>query len=79
MQGQPQDPGMGWSALRVGHGLIGHLALVHVQALVQRGIVFHGLFGALLGNAQPLHFERRGKAWTVRSLLPNTDAGAALA
>lgn len=36
----------------------------------------------LLGNAQPLRFERRGGKWAVRSLLPRTEGtevGAALA
>jgi probable phosphoglycerate mutase len=33
----------------------------------------------LLGNAQPLRFERSGAAWRVTSLLQDVDGGAALA
>ena len=34
---------------------------------------------SVLGNAQPLRFERSGPAWRVRSLLQAVDGGAALA
>ena len=33
----------------------------------------------LLGNAQPLRFERDGAGWRVRSLLQQVDGGAAIA
>lgn len=33
----------------------------------------------LLGNAQPLRFEREGGAWRVRSLLQQVDGGGAIA
>lgn len=33
----------------------------------------------LLGNAQPLRFERNGAAWDVKSLLLHVDGGAAVA
>jgi probable phosphoglycerate mutase len=33
----------------------------------------------LLGNAQPLRFERDGTGWRVRSLLQQVDGGAAIA
>jgi glucosyl-3-phosphoglycerate phosphatase len=33
----------------------------------------------VLGNAQPLRFERNGPTWTVRALARNVDGGAAIA
>ncbi len=33
----------------------------------------------LLGNAQPLRFERNGPTWSVKSLIQHVDGGAAIA
>ena len=34
---------------------------------------------SVLGNAQPLRFERSGTAWRVKPLLQAVDGGAAVA